>query len=125
MLERFRELRVPLALCTNKPAAPLRPTLKAAGIESVFASVVAGDMLERRKPDPMPLRHIIAELAAQTCVYVGDSETDGETALRAGVPFVLFTEGIRQRAVQDIPHTAAFSDFGELPEIYRQLTRLE
>ena len=118
MLLRLRADGVPLALCTNKPAAPLWPTLKAAGIEDAFDVVLAGDMLERRKPDPLPLHHILSELSAETCLYVGDSETDAETARRAGVPFVLFTEGIRLAPIEDIPHDVAFDDLSVLPEIY-------
>ena len=122
MLLRLRADGVPLALCTNKPAAPLWPTLKAAGIEDAFDVVLAGDMLERRKPDPLPLHHILSELSAETCLYVGDSETDAETARRAGVPFVLFTEGIRLAPIDDIPHDVAFDDLSMLPEIYSQFS---
>ena len=118
MLNRFRAEGVPLALCTNKPAAPLWPTLKAAEIDAVFDVVLAGDMLAKRKPDPLPVHHILAELSAETCLYVGDSETDAETALRAGVPFALYTEGIRIAPIEDIPHDVAFSDLLALPEIY-------
>ena len=107
-----------MALCTNKPAAPLWPTLKAAGIEDAFDVVLAGDMLEKRKPDPLPVHHILSELNAETCLYVGDSETDAETARRAGVPFMLFTEGIRLAPIEDIPHDVAFDDLSMLPEIY-------
>ena len=122
MLNRLRVDGVPLALCTNKPAAPLWPTLKAAGIEDAFDVVLAGDMLEKRKPDPLPVHHILSELNAETCLYVGDSETDAETARRAGVPFVLFTEGIRLAPIDDIPHDVAFDDLSMLPEIYSQFS---
>lgn len=120
MLDRLRGDSVPLALCTNKPAAPLWPTLKAAGIEDAFDVVLAGDTLERRKPDPLPVHHILSELNVDTCLYVGDSETDAETAQRAGVPFALFTEGIRLAPIEDIPHDVAFGDLSMLPEIYRR-----
>ena len=122
MLVRLRADGVPLALCTNKPSAPLWPTLKAAGIEDAFDVVLAGDMLERRKPDPLPVHHILSELNAETCLYVGDSETDAETARRAGVPFVLFTEGIRLAPIEDIPHDVAFDDLSMLPEIYARFS---
>ncbi len=49
-------------------------------------------------------------------VYVGDSETDAETARRAEVPFFLFTEGYRKQPVDSIHHEIAFSAFHELPE---------
>lgn len=121
VLDRFKAMGVPLGLCTNKPSAPLWPVLEAVGVQSDFDVVVAGDTLERRKPDPAPLRHILSELGVRTCLYVGDSETDAETARRAEVPFALFTEGIRQKPVVEIPHDAAFSDFAELPAIHQAL----
>lgn len=121
VLDHFHEAGVPIALCTNKPSAPLWPVLKAVGVENDFDVVVAGDTLDRRKPDPAPLLHILKELGASRCLYVGDNETDSETAQRAGMPFALFTEGIRQVPVDRIPHDHAFSEFSELPNIYRGL----
>ena len=54
--------------------------------------------------------------------YVGDSEIDAETAERAGIPFFLYTEGYRKTPVDQIPHTAAFEDFRDLPGLLaRQL----
>lgn len=120
-LDRLRSDGVPLALCTNKPDAPLRSTLEAGGLVGVFDVVVAGDTLPSRKPDPAPLWYIMEKLSAETCVYVGDSEVDAETASRAGVPFVFFTEGIRRSPASEIAHKVAFSDFGALREIYHSL----
>ncbi|NNL72961.1 MAG: phosphoglycolate phosphatase [Silicimonas sp.] len=121
-LDDLRSDGVPLALCTNKPSAPLEPTLEAGGLIGVFDVVVAGDTLPSRKPDPGPLRYIMDKLSAGRCIYVGDSEVDAETAVNASVPFVLFTEGIRQLPVSEIPHTVAFSDFRTLRGIYHSLT---
>lgn len=110
-----------LGLITNKPRAPLDATLDSAGISTCFKIVVAGDDLPKRKPDPLPIRHAIETLGASKAIYVGDSETDAETALNAGVPFVLFTEGIHHGSVHDMPHEVAFSDFGMLPAIIRRM----
>jgi phosphoglycolate phosphatase len=55
-------------------------------------------------------------------IYVGDSEVDAETAARGGVPFLLFTEGYRSTAIADLPHRAAFSDFGALPALIDTVT---
>ena len=103
-----------LGLVTNKPRGPLVPTLEAAQLDAVFGVVVAGDDLATRKPDPAPLLHAMTELNASRCVYVGDSEVDAETAERADVPFVLYTEGIRTAKIDDLKHAAAFSRFENL-----------
>jgi phosphoglycolate phosphatase len=48
---------------------------------------------------------------------VGDSEVDAETAQRAQVPFIFYTEGITTLPQTAIPHDVAFSEFAELPGI--------
>ncbi|MFN0115546.1 MAG: phosphoglycolate phosphatase [Paracoccaceae bacterium] len=112
-----------MGLCTNKPMAPTRAALRHFGWEGLFASVTGGDSLPERKPDPAPLRACLAALGAGPSVYVGDSEVDGETAARAGVPFLLFTGGYRKRAVADIPHRAAFADWAALPALAREAVK--
>ena len=116
-LKAIRELPFALGLVTNKPRAPLLPTLTAAGLDEAFDLVIAGDDLESRKPDPAPLFHAMAKVGADRSVYVGDSEVDAETARRAEVPFVFYTEGIRTKTVNEIPHDVAFNDFANLPGI--------
>ena len=119
-LDALKELKTdgwPLALCTNKPQAALTPTLIAGGLDQMFDVVVAGDTLSLRKPNPEPVFHILKVLNAKTCIYVGDSEVDAETAKRAGVPFLLYTEGIRQNPIEDIPHDRAFDDFVALSQL--------
>ena len=83
--------------------------------------VVGGDSLAARKPDPAPLHAALAALAPGPAIFVGDSEIDAETAERAGVLFLLFTEGYRKAPVADLPHAARFSDFAELPALVRGL----
>lgn len=104
-----------LGICTNKLYQPCMSVLKHLKIDHFFKSIWGGDNPLGRKPDPAPLLAVFDELGAGPMVYVGDSETDAETARRAGVPFFLFTEGYRKTPVERIPHTAAFSDFGKLP----------
>lgn len=116
-LEALKARGVPMGLCTNKPGGPLQAVLDSAGLRQFLAAIVAGDTLKVRKPDPAPLLLAFDQLGAQPGLYVGDSETDAETAQRAGIPFALYTEGIRQKAVDEIPHDIAFSDFARLSEV--------
>ncbi len=104
-----------MGLCTNKPEAPTRAVLGHFDLDRFFRSVVGGDSLPQRKPDPAPLRHVVTALGAATPVYVGDSETDAATARAAGVPFCLFTGGYRQTPVAELPHDFAFDDWAALP----------
>ena len=111
---------LPLGLVTNKPRAPLIPTLEAAHLTDAFDIVLAGDDLPLRKPDPLPLVTAMERLGQKSAVYIGDSETDAKSAEAAQMPFVLFTEGIRTSPVASLTHAAKFSDFNELPDILRQ-----
>lgn len=121
-LEALKADGVPMGLVTNKPRGPLVATLETVALARFFDVILAGDDLEKRKPDPAPLHEAMRRLSATRCIYVGDSEVDAETAERAGQVFVLYTEGIRGVEVSDIPHEVAFNDFAMLPGIVRKLT---
>jgi phosphoglycolate phosphatase len=114
---------IPLGICTNKPSGPLRFVLEGLPEASLFDVVIAGDTLPQRKPDPAPLVLAFQKLGATRGLYVGDSETDAETARRANMPFALFTRGIRVSPVHEIPHDVAFDDFARLSGIYDGLLR--
>lgn len=113
-----------LGLCTNKPMRPCRSVLAHLGLDLYFRTVVAGDSLPVTKPDPAPLIAAFDALPEGPMIYVGDSEVDAETADRAGVPFLLFTEGYRSTAVRDLPHTASFGDFSALARLVSVQLRL-
>jgi phosphoglycolate phosphatase len=104
-----------LTLCTNKPLAATRTTLRDVGLERFFNTVIAGDSLPTRKPEPEMLLAALGD--APRALYVGDSEVDAETASRAGIRFLLFTEGYRKAPVDALQHTATFSDFAVLPDL--------
>lgn len=108
---------VPIGLCTNKPQEALSVVLKSLGWQDMFGAVVAGDTLALRKPHPEPLHLAFQTLGVDGGLYVGDSETDAETAKRAEMPFALFTKGIRVSPIEDIPHTVVFDDFAKFDEI--------
>lgn len=102
-----------LGVCTNKPEAPARDILRLMGLDRLDC-VIGGDSLPQRKPDPAPLHHAFQALGEGPALYVGDSEVDVETAHRAGVPFLLFTEGYRKTPIAELPHHASFDDFAGL-----------
>lgn len=122
-LARMKRAGIKMGVVTNKPRAPLGPTLETVGLTPYFDIILAGDDLEARKPDPEPLWHAMRALGTERCIYVGDSEVDAETAERAGQPFVLYTEGIRSVPVHDIRHEVAFNDFRMLPGIVKKLSK--
>ena len=110
-----------LGLCTNKPEGPADAVLRHFGLTGFFATRIGGDSLATRKPDPAPLHAALDALGDGPSLYVGDSETDAETAARADVPFLLFTRGYRKAAVESLPHRARFDDWAALPGLVAAL----
>lgn len=117
VLQEFRARKIPLGLCTNKPRRALEPVLRVSGLDPILTAQIAGDDLEVRKPHPAPLLRVISDLGVREALYVGDTPVDAETSRRAGIPFALYTEGIRTIPVEDIPHDRAFAHYSELPGI--------
>ena len=103
-----------LGICTNKLHRPSIAILNHLKIEHYFQTVWGGDNLLARKPNPAPLKAAFDDLGSGFCIFVGDSEIDAETAQRAKVPFVLFTEGYRKNPVDQIPHDVAVNSFTDL-----------
>lgn len=103
-----------LGLCTNKPMAPTRNLLEALGWSGLFDAVAAGDSLPVRKPDPAMPRLVLEQTGATEALYVGDSETDVETARAAGLPMALYAHGYRRTPLEDMGADFVFEHFDDL-----------
>lgn len=116
VLAALRAEGVALGLCTNKPMAPTRAVLTHLGWDAWFDMVIGGDSLPVAKPDPAPLIATVdgLGLTLPQITYIGDSETDAETARRAGARFGLFTEGYRHTPPDEMHHQFRFSDYQTL-----------
>lgn len=121
-LQKLKEHGHRLGLCTNKPHSATVHTLELFGLSDFFEIVIGGDSLATRKPDPEGLNLCYQKLGGQG-VFVGDTIIDADTAVRCKVPFALFTLGYRKAEVSDIPHDAAFDDYGQLSEIVANLSK--
>jgi phosphoglycolate phosphatase len=106
-----------LGLCTNKPERATLAVMRHMDLEPMFDAVMAGGMIDSRKPEPDMLLKTIASLGGGPTLYVGDSEIDAETARRAVVQFALFSEGYRKMPIEEIHHDWLFDDFGALGHI--------
>ena len=116
-LRRLEAAGYAIGLCTNKPLTPTQVAINALGLTDLFDVVIAGDMLEHRKPHPQPLLEVARRLDQKAVIYVGDSKVDEATAKAAGIPFVLYTEGYRTVAVVQFEVAGTFSDFNKLPDV--------
>jgi len=123
MLNDLRRQGMGLAICTNKSEALARRLLEALDLLDYFPTVIGGDSLARKKPDPAPLLAAITGLGASPCraVMVGDSETDVRAARAARVPVIAVSFGYTRTAPAALGADAVIDRLEALP---KALTRL-
>ena len=92
-LEHFSS--TPMAVLTNKPHVYATRILDHLGLAAHFHSVIGGDCLAVRKPDPMPLEHImgLTGIQGRQTVMIGDSEQDIQCGKACGAMTVGVTYG--------------------------------
>ena len=97
ILQALKEIgaRYPIAIVSNKPDAATK-ALCAQYFPGVFARGECTDCL--RKPAPDMVHKAMAQIGVDTCIYVGDSEVDVETARNAGVKCLSVLWGFRDKA---------------------------
>ena len=107
-----------LGVCTNKPEALTRQVLAGVALDRHLRAAVGGDTLGAMKPDPEPLHHAAHLLGASIgeTLYVGDSETDADTAAAAGMDFALYSGGYRKRPLALFEDCFIFHDFTALTQ---------
>jgi phosphoglycolate phosphatase len=89
---------LPMACVTNKPAEFSGRLLEKMGLADFFQTLISGDSLPLKKPDPLPLLTACAQLAvppSQT-LMVGDSEPDIAAARAAGCPVFCVSFGYNE-----------------------------
>lgn len=79
------------AISTNRTTT-IGQVLEMFALDSYFDLVVSALDVSQPKPDPESIYKILAhfKVEAANCLYIGDSEVDAQTALRAGVPLVAY-----------------------------------
>ncbi len=97
-LDLLRAEGYPLACVTNKSERFTLPLLDYVKLSSYFVSVVAGDTLPQRKPDPAPLLHACRQMgvAPHEMLMIGDSLNDTQAARAAGCPVFCVTYGYNE-----------------------------
>jgi phosphoglycolate phosphatase len=97
-LDALRAHGFPLACVTNKSARFTLPLLDNVGLAPYFTTVVSGDTLARKKPDPDPLLHAarVLEIAPRDMLMIGDSLNDTQAARAAGCPVFCVTYGYNE-----------------------------
>ena len=94
-LEYLESNNIVWGVVTNKPEFLTTPLMKAMGLDIRAGSVVSGDSLPVRKPNPEPLFHAANEcnVLSTESIYVGDALRDIEAGNRAGMITLLASYG--------------------------------
>ncbi|MCM5571896.1 phosphoglycolate phosphatase [Burkholderiaceae bacterium FT117] len=97
-LEAMRARGLKLACVTNKPQGFSEVLLAEKGLAPYFDLVVGGDLLPRRKPDPLPMLHVCERfgLAPDRIIAIGDSDNDAAAARAAGMPVLVVPYGYNE-----------------------------
>jgi phosphoglycolate phosphatase len=111
VLDDLRAANIRTAICTNKPERLAILLVNALGWADKFDAIIGGDTLLVSKPDPAPLYEAIARCGGGSCLYVGDSITDADTARAAKVPFVAVSFGFSDRPVEQLGAVAIIDSF--------------
>jgi phosphoglycolate phosphatase len=119
-LDQLRSRGLPLACVTNKSGRFTLPLLEHVGFAPYFESVVSGDTLPRKKPDPDPLLHACAalDIAPRDMLMIGDSLNDTQAARAAGCPVFCVTYGYNEgHDVRDLDTDAIVESLTEVARL--------
>ena len=124
ILEALEQLKdYPLAVVSNKPDASTKALCKDC-FGDIFALGVSDDL--PKKPAPDMVYAAMKALGVDKCVYVGDSETDVETAVNSGAPCLSVLWGFRDREELVAAGGKYFCDnTSDLPRMIRQVIEKE
>ena len=122
-LKRLREAGFILGLCTNKPEALSHKLLRALNLDHYFSSLLGGDTLAVRKPDPTHVIETIRRAGGQTPfgVMIGDSSADIDAARSANIASIAVSFGYSDRPVADLNPNRIIHHFDELDAAVNEL----
>ncbi len=115
-LEGFHDAGLKLGICSNKPQDLCDALVRDLGLEPVVDVVVGANSERPRKPDPAGLIHGMTRLggAAETTLYVGDSDTDVATGRAAGCRVALVNYGYSARPASQLGADLVVDSLAEL-----------
>lgn len=90
LLEALPELDCPIGVCTANAERAAERALDRFGVLDHVDAVIARDSLAEDKPHPRPLSRCLRgiDIEPGNAVFIGDEQTDAETARRAGTSFL-------------------------------------
>ena len=99
VLDELSKKNITLAINTNKNQEMTDEIVEQYLSKWDFISVIGYNSDFPKKPDPYGVIQIMekAEVSAEECLYIGDSEVDIQTAINAGISCVSVSWGFRTR----------------------------
>jgi phosphoglycolate phosphatase len=119
-LDFLKTTGVRLGCVTNKASQFTLPLLQDLGVRDYFEVVICGDMVERKKPDPMPLLLAAQQLEteAKASMMLGDSMSDVNAARAAGFQIVCMSYGYNHgEDIRDYDPDAVIDSMAEIKDI--------
>jgi len=112
-----------LGICTNKPHASALQVLEVLGLARHFDACFGKSSVPYHKPDRRHYNEVARALGVDPdqSLYVGDSETDVETARNAGVPIIMVPFGYTLRPTEELGGDRMIDHFSELPDAVGEL----
>lgn len=119
-LDFIKTTGVRMGCVTNKASQFTLPLLKDLGVHDYFEVIICGDMLDRKKPDPMPLLHAAEQLetSPSASLMIGDSMSDVKAARAAGFQIVCMSYGYNHgEDIRDSNPDAVVDSMAEIKDI--------
>ena len=111
----------PKTILSNKPTRFITRILDALDCRAPFATIIGGDLMAAKKPDPAGLRRIMEQhrVRPEETLMVGDSLVDIETGKRAGVKTCGVTYGHAGRAsLETVQPDWIIDDLSDLKQLF-------
>ena len=119
-LEFLKTTGAKIGCVTNKASEFTLPILDDLGISAYFETVLCGDMVERKKPDPLPLLQVAKQLGVQptASLMLGDSMSDVKAARAAEFDIICMSYGYNHgEDIRDYHPDAVVDSMAEVKDI--------
>ena len=118
-LERLSRAGVQMAVLTNKPVRVSQAILEGLSLDRYFARIYGGNSFEQKKPDPVGVETLLAELGVERerAMIVGDSAIDVRTARNASVKVCGVTYGFQPETLAAEPPDVVVDSLTQLADI--------
>lgn len=129
ILNTLKNAGIPWGIVTNKPSDTTYEVVNRSPLLKTARIIVPGDLLERKKPDPLPLLYACKQLnvSPENTFYVGDMKTDIIAAQNADMRSIAVTHGYHPE--YENPHswgaTYVVPDFNALQILLENLLSSE